>query len=151
MSATCCSTPATTPKIGDRVIVRRQSGSGHNYKLGTTYTISAFNPSGVGTPQQLVQLKDDKGKVGNWIYCNEFDLWPLNREQLNARKAALDEEIAKLVAEKGDVDTKLEYMDANGLDTYDENEYRIFRALGVLDAETDRMKRAKLLAEILKG
>lgn len=127
-------------KVGQKIKVT-SNVSGHNYKIGSIYIVSGENP---GAPGHIQAKSLKKGRVGYWLQPGEYELISLNKADLEAEKIKLLEQVA-------DLEEKLAYLSEHNLDELDVEQYRMFKALDVLDNTTDRLEKAKLLAKLLKN
>lgn len=143
-------------KIGDRVIPISNK-NGHTYQLGKEYEIIRFTyltpSSSPGpcpekhNPTGFVAKDPETGYQGNKLIFSEVELviGPETKEDF-------EEEKERLECELEDINTKIQFMEENNLDEFDEDEYRIFKSLDVLDdKEKSRKDKAKELKRLLKN
>ncbi len=126
--------------------------SGHNYgAVGTMFTAnvaSASNFAGLGGSSGSCALK---GPGFNGIYYYEVELMGGTLEDLQNEQKDNLKEIEKLKAENAILDEKMEYMKVNELTEYDEDLFRVFYILKVLDKKNvTGMDRAKAVQDIIK-
>jgi hypothetical protein len=124
-------------KKGDRVkVVGNTSGS--NYAVGRCYTVQSKSGS------NYMLCDPTTGLTGNWIMPADLALASVTRKALLEEKAELEGQINQICE-------RLAYMETVGSDVFDEDEYKIHRAIGILDATKNPADRVKALAKLIKG
>ena len=127
------------------------SASGHNYgPVGTIFTATVTSPSnfsGIGGSGGCCALKANCNSI--YYYEVEFCGGTLDDLQSEQKENLL--EIEKLRAENAILDEKMEYMKVNDLTEYDEDLFKVFNILKVLDKKNvTGMDRAKAVQDIIK-
>jgi hypothetical protein len=118
----------------------KSNNHGHAYQIGQVYKVMSRQPGGGG----YYMGADLHGNmINNWIFHSDM-------EPASMTKANLEKERSDLEAKIAEVDLKLAFLQETGLTEYDPDEYKIHKALAVLDSTTDSIKRTKLLAKLMK-
>lgn len=126
-------------KEGDLFRVKSNT-QGHNYVLGQIYRVVQRQPQGGG---YYMGTDPNTGFTGNWIFHTDMEPASLTVTELEKQKNELLAQVAAL-------DEKLAYLRESGLDAYDPDEYKIHKALSVLDNTTDPRERTKALAKLIR-
>lgn len=129
-------------KKGDRVIPFKLNVGDHNYELGKEYIVTDIN----GKDRDSFKAKDpETGRVGNNLYAREVYFGTANT------KEGLEEEKEKLECELDEIKTKLKFMEEHGLDEFDEEEYKVYKTLDVIeDDNKSRKEKAKEISKLIK-
>lgn len=128
-------TKRKTWKNGDKFRVTQAYST---YVEGVVYVVNGSNG-----PTQVCAMTEDGVNIGQWIPTNFI-------KRLENTKEELEEDKAKLLVKVAELDAKLKFLSENGLANYDEQEFKIYQALTILDETTDKLQRTKKLAELLK-
>lgn len=123
-------------KVGDKATVIGNL-TGHGTRIGDAVTITWINPN--GTSYNGTSLK------GTYSY-NVADLAPvvLSKKDL---EAFIEEQEAAITSAK----LKLKYLKETNSEEFDENEFKIYNALTVLDGAKSKIEKARILKDILNG
>lgn len=126
-------------KTGELFRVKSNT-QGHNYEIGKIYKVLQRQQGGGG---YYMGTDPDTGFTGAWIFHTDMESATLTKEDLLKQKADLEGQI------KG-ICEKLAFLEESGLDAFDPDEYRVHKALAVLDQTTDTKERTKALAKLIK-
>ena len=77
---------------------------------------------------------------------SNFELIPYTKEEITKELKSLKKIYEEQTKELKD---KLEYLKLSNSKTYDENEFRVYRALKIIDTEKNEFTKAKLIAKLL--
>lgn len=126
-------------KVGDKVRVVRNV-SGHNLNVPCVATVTMVNITANPNGYNL-QVRE---QPSFWLHDSEVEPLPVTKEEFH-------KELQGLLAEVESLREKLAWMDEVGATEFCCQEYRVYKALGVLksDSATDAQK-AKKLVELLK-
>jgi hypothetical protein len=128
-------TPRKNPfKVGDRF---RATVSGNGYVAGTEYICNGIN----GITQVCGTYNGTN--IGQWILTSQVSKCGSTKADLTKEKDIIQKQIEE-------INSKLAFMNLNGLEEYDEEEYKIFHALEILDRTENRMEKAKQLAKLMR-
>jgi hypothetical protein len=122
-------------KNGDKFRVTQPYST---YVVDVVYVVNAQNG-----PTQVCGSTEDGVNIGQWIPISFI-------KRVENTKDELEEEKANLLGKVAELDAKLKFLADNGLTNYDEQEFKIYQALTVLDETTDKIQRTKKLAALLK-
>ena len=110
------------------------ASSGHGMPIGTTGKIEKIHGA-------QIYLEG----CNSWVGRNDIDIIPITTAEIDADIVSLEKEINKLKDQK-------EYMSINGIDEYDETQFKVFRTLATLDKkDISQLEKSKLIAELIKG
>jgi hypothetical protein len=130
-------------KVGNKIKVIANKG-GHNYEIGEVYkVVKIYNDS--------LTAKSLDGKfVGNSLYGTEIEFVSLTIDELKEDNESLKANIAEIQKEIEDNNLKIAWMEENGVSEYDENQFKAFRTLSLLEDETlSKLEKAKLIGELV--
>lgn len=128
-------------KVGDKFRVKNNIYHGTNYQTDLVYTVSQVNGSGANC--SLMGNLPSGLSQNQWISVQHVN-------QLQNTKSELKDEKTKLQAEIAEIDAKLKFLTDNDLEEYDDNEFKIYQALTILDETTNKLERTKKLAALIK-
>jgi hypothetical protein len=109
----------------------------NNYIAGELYTVNQVSGD------NLCGIDEDGTNMGNWIHKNYVVRYENGKDDLLAEKTELESRLA-------DVQAKLDFLASNNLTEFDDNEFKVYQALTVLDETTSKLERAKKLAALMK-
>lgn len=138
---------------GKEITILNTNG-GHNYGavgeiikfnnlLGAYVNLGGSNPS-----------LDTASVSRNNILFSQFSVKEemLTKESLEAEKENLNANIEEMQKEIKSIMMKLSFMKSNGLKAFDEDEFKVYKALTTLeDTSTSKMDKVKILAKLIKG
>lgn len=84
------------------------------------------------------------GTLSYYLYARQFDIAPITKEELN-------EERDDLMNQVSEINSKLSWMDEVGNKEYDEDEFRAWQALSIVDSATSKIEKARALAKLMKN
>jgi len=132
-------------KIGDKVTFKKhasKAASGFNYRENDELIITSL----------LGQINGEKWNIRNtttggvgWAY--EYELHPLviTKEDFEKQKVELQNSINEL-------NMKLSWMDENGVGEFNEDEFKVFKTLTLLDDDSiSKVEKSKLIAQLIKN
>lgn len=123
--------------VGQKVKVVA-NGSTHGQPIGTILTVKSV----VGD-----RVKVDENTY--WYALTDVVNAVVSREDLEKQIAALQEKIAGHQQEIENVKVRIAYMDEVGEDNFDENEFKAYQTLRLLErAEMTHLQRAKAIASL---
>ncbi|HET7713876.1 MAG TPA: hypothetical protein VFK94_06575 [Patescibacteria group bacterium] len=114
------------------------NNAGHGWANGTRLKVK--NVSG-----GYVYFKELDGTDGRWTAA-------LNDVRLVGRtRADIEKELAQAEATVATLKTKIEFMNEVGGDTYEEDEFLAYEALGIVEGEGNKLDKAKALARLIRS
>lgn len=129
--------------------------NGHKFKTGQIVTVTA-RKSGHGTAigTKMTISGSPVGRPGNYSYYTTPDMgWTYREDELTSEAITKEQVNADLVLAQKEVDSiiaKIDWMENTGQNTYDEDEFKAYSALRILDSSKDDVARAKELAKLMK-
>lgn len=133
---------------GKKIKIVTNSG-GHNYGgAGTIVTLDGSRMSVVNNSYINQGVAD-----GNAIYFYEFEvIMDETIEEINAYIKQLEVDKKEIDQEITNYRAKMAFMEANGLEKYDEDEFKVYSTLEALEnPKTSKMEKAKIIAKLIKG
>ena len=120
---------------------KRTSGNG-NIGLTETFTITGtYNP---GNSDTAWSITTSTGGNAGWIYDSEI--------AGGITKEEIQKEIETLECQINDEKLKLSWMEEVGTEEYDEDQFKVYKTLKLLeDGETSLVEKSKLIAELIRG
>jgi|SRR5688572_11519907 len=128
----------------------------NNYKhyLGKKVRVNALGKS-VGFSCDTVTLTKvhvGTGSRPSWytdyqnyvIYLDQFNPFSLTKDELEKSRDSLMTEVSE-------VNTKLNWMTETGNKEYDEDEFKAWGVLGIIDSSDSKINKAKAIAKLIKG
>jgi hypothetical protein len=141
--------------IGKKAIVTSSVG-GHNYgEVGTTFIISAFNIP-VGSKTNYTSANALK-RGGNNIPFSSFSLiLEKTPKEIEDKIKDLEKEkksiVKKFDEQVKECKSKLRFLKENKLEIFDEDEFKSFQALELLEnGDLTIMEKSKILAQLIKN
>ena len=127
-------------KVGDRVEVVANTAN-HGVAIGTKSVICGLPPA-----HGAFRIKDHN------LNFNEHDLklCHMTKEDLEGDLKLAQEKAEKAQDDVEMVEAKIAYMDETGSETFDENEFRCYEALKIIEGEDDRLAKAKAIAKLVR-
>lgn len=121
--------------VGKRVKVIANA-AGHNISIGTVCTVtSAANINSI-------RVKEYPNLV---FYQNDVEICPETREDIE--KSITEKEV-----EITDLRNKLAYMTENGLEEFDETQYKVLETLKTLDKpDLSQLEKSKIIAKLIQN
>ena len=117
--------------IGKTVKIVKNT-SGHAIPIGTIGVIKTINAN-----QHYINGHS------SWFGINDFEITALTKKDI-------EEKIAELTQEISNLNTQKEFMEANSLEEFDENQYKVFKTLAIIEQkETTQLEKSKLIADLL--
>ena len=126
-------------KVGDRIKVVANSCN-HNYQIGRIYIVSYVNAMA-----RSLTASDLNGRLGNNLIYADIELVLPNRADIESEIRSLTEQVRELEA-------KLDYLDENDLDECEENDFRAYRVLTLIeDQNMDKKEKLSIIAKYMKA
>jgi len=123
--------------VGKEVRIISTAG-GHGLAIDSITTIKRVNH---GNPTTYYHTSSSTN-----LKESQFELLPQTKEEITKNlkklKKIYEEQTKKLK-------DKLEYLKLSNSETYDENEFKVYRALKIIDIEKNEFTKAKLIAKLL--
>ena len=119
---------------------------GITYPIGTVFTISRVN---MGSPDYF--YVEEVPNNGIYFTPSIMDLLALNEENLKELIKDVDKKIDVLNAEKKKYKMQIKFMKDNGLEEYDDEEFKAYSVLQALKESGSDIEKAKIIAGIIKG
>lgn len=91
--------------------------------------------------------------VGNQynFYEYELEVGPYNKEAIQKQIDSVNEKKSELDKEITDLNAKMEWMDAVGVDEFDEDEYKVYKTLSLLeDNNVGKVEKMREIAKLIK-
>lgn len=141
---------------GKKITILNING-GHNY--GRTGEVIKFNNlngcyiNNLGATTVSPSI-DNGSKSRNNILFSQFSVEggdDSSKEELETQQKEINAEIEEMRAKIKDITMKLSFMKVNGLKSFDEDEFSVYKALTILeDTSTSKMEKVKVLAKLMK-
>lgn len=129
--------------IGKKFRVVKDTCS-HRIKKGTIITITRIN---FGSP---IYLYHDHN--GSYVTPTCLEELALSKEDVEKNIKDLKKQIKALQTEIKGEESKIKFMQENKLDTYDEEEFKVYKTLEALeDPATSKVQKAKIIAALIKS
>jgi hypothetical protein len=92
-------------------------------------------------------------KEGSWYYGYELkSLEPDTKEEILESIKEVESEIRTKNSEISNLKSKLKFMEDNGLEEFDEDQFKVFRTLELIDSkELSKIEMAKEIAKLISG
>lgn len=85
------------------------------------------------------------------IYDYELVLGPYNKEAIEKEIADINEKKTKLDSEVSELNHKIEWMETIGVSEFDEDEFKVYRTLSLLeDDNVGKIEKMKEIAKLIK-
>ena len=123
--------------VGQKVRIISVAG-GHELAIGSITTIKQVNygnPSFYYHTSSITNLKE-----------SQFELILQTKEEITKELKSLKKIYEEQTKELKD---RLEYLKLSNSETYNENEFRVYLALRIIDTEKNEFTKAKLIAKLL--
>jgi hypothetical protein len=122
-------------------------------------TSSGGTGTGGGNLEVLINSKNTGGEDrwnsnnGSWYYGYELkSLEPYTKEEILESIKEVESEIRTKNSEISNLKSKLKFMEENGLEEFDEDQFKVFRTLELIDSkELSKMEMAKEIAKLISG
>jgi hypothetical protein len=136
-------------QIGDTCVLN----SNYGWLAGTVCTVTNYTAGGYYDKPEYEVKANDSGET-KWIkstlldHCSKQNTSSVERFQQNIE--GKQKEIAKLQSEISDMEDKISYLNDNGIDTYNENEYKAYKTLLIIEkGNMSRIEKAKAIASLI--
>ncbi len=133
-------------------VVSRTFGTSSSYELNKTYITRKGGSGYSNYIYDIVEGKNSSLYAKDCVLIDEsisemkLDLAKIEAE----RKSELQKVEAKYKSLKKDLESKIEFCEESKLDTYDENVYKVYKALQTLNDKSSDGEKAKVIAELIK-
>jgi hypothetical protein len=137
-------------QIGDICVTNTVFGS---IQPGTVCKVTNYNSaSAYGTGDYEI-IAIDSGEI-KWVKPAMIDHYSKHNtnsvERFQQNIEGKQKEIAKLQSEISDMEDKISYLNDNGIDTYNENEYKAYKTLLIIEkGNMSRIEKAKAIASLI--
>lgn len=126
---------------GQRFIVIANNG-GHNYPLDK---VLLFSKNGTNTPSMENIMIDSRSH--NHIRIDEIKVLEETVEEMKAEIARIKNSNAEAVKE---LESRIQLCEELGMDVYDEDFVKVYRALQVLNSDSSILEKTQLIVNLLK-
>lgn len=135
-------------EVNSTIVVPHSNTNEHNYTIGCEYVVHLIN-SDLG-----FRAKDpETGCKGNSLKVCDVYIKHRNttKEELEEEKEKFEEEKEKLECDLESIESKLKFMEEHGLEEFDEEEYKVYKTLNVIeDDNKSRKEKAKEISKLIK-
>ena len=128
-------------KKGQKFIVVANSNS-HNYPMETSLTLSR---DGLKTTSMSNCAMEVPG--GNNLMASDCVLLDMSLKSMKLELADIEKECK---AKSDELKSKIDFCEKNGLDTFDEDFYKVHSALKALDSNVTLIEKTKVITALLK-
>lgn len=128
-------------KKGQKFMVVTNSNS-HNYPMNTVLTLNMNGTKATSMSNCAVEVPD-----GNNLMAKDCILVEMSLEMMKSELADMSE---RYKTESDELKSKIDFCEKNGLDTFDEDFYKVHLALKALDSKATLMEKTKMIAALLK-
>ena len=128
-------------KKGQKFMVVANNNS-HNYPMDTVLTLSRDGRKTTGMSNCAVEVPDGNNLMASDCVLLDMSLESMKLELVNIGK--------KYKAESDELKSRIDFCEKNGLDTFDEDFYKVHSALTALDSKATLMEKTKVITALLK-
>ena len=128
-------------KKGQKFMVVANSNS-HNYPMDTVLTLNRDGIKTTSMSNCAVEVPDGNNLMASDCVLLDMSLESMKLELVNIGK--------KYKAESDELKSKIDFCEKNGLDTFDEDFYKVHSALEALDSKATLIEKTKVIAALLK-
>ena len=128
-------------KKGQKFMVVANSNS-HNYPMETVLTLSKNGTKATSMSNCAVEVPD-----GNNLMAKDCILAEMSLEMMKSELVDMSE---RYKTESDELKSKIDFCEKNGLDTFDEDFYKVHSALKALDSKATLIEKTKVIAALLK-
>ena len=128
-------------KKGQKFMVVANNNS-HNYPMDTVLTLSRDGRKTTGMSNCAVEVPDGNNLMASDCVLLDMSLESMKLELVNIGK--------KYKAESDELKSRIDFCEKNGLDTFDEDFYKVHSALKALDSKATLMEKTKVITALLK-
>lgn len=128
-------------KKGQKFIVTKHSG-GHNYPLNVVLTLKRDYNGATTSGSDIAE----EVQYGNTIAISCIELVSLTIEEMEKQLQQLEKEYQK---ESKELTDKIKFCKDSGLESYDENTFKVYQTLSVLKGKKSDIEKAKVIAELI--
>ena len=128
-------------KRGQKFMVVANSNS-HNYPMDTALTLNRDGVRTTGMSNCAVEVPG-----GNNLMASDCVLLDMSLESMKLELVNIEKECK---AKSDELKGKIDFCEKNGLDTFDEDFYKVHSALKALDSNVTLIEKTKVIAALLK-
>lgn len=128
-------------KKGQKFMVVANSNS-HNYPMDTVLTLNRDGIKTTSMSNCAVEVLD-----GNNLMASDCVLLDMSLEMMKSELVDMSE---RYKTESDELKSKIDFCEKNGLDTFDEDFYKVHLALKALDSDATLMEKTKVITALLK-
>ena len=128
-------------KKGQKFMVVANSNS-HNYPMNTVLTLSENGTKATSMSNCAVEVPD-----GNNLMAKDCILAEISLEMMKSELVDMSE---RYKTESDELKSKIDFCEKNGLDTFDEDLYKVHSVLKALDSKATLIEKTKMIAALLK-
>ena len=128
-------------KRGQKFMVVANSNS-HNYPMDTALTLNRDGVRTTGMSNCAVEVPG-----GNNLMASDCVLLAMSLESIKLELVNIGK---KYKAESDELKSKIDFCEKNGLDTFDEDFYKVHSALKALDSKATLIEKTKVITALLK-
>lgn len=137
---------ANTALVGKQLKVIGNT-AGHNVSMGTIITVLRVNYPTTPNPVYIANVNGGNRS----FYIEDVELCPLTIEQISDAIKALDTEIEANKKEQEVLRSKIKFMQENKLDVYDEDTFKVYHTLKLLDNDKlSKIEKSNLISQLIK-
>lgn len=119
-----------------------ENNNDHNYPMNTVLTLNMNGTKATSMSNCAVEVPD-----GNNLMAKDCILVEMSLEMMKSELADMSE---RYKTESDELKSKIDFCEKNGLDTFDEDFYKVHLALKALDSKATLMEKTKVIAALLK-
>ena len=128
-------------KKGQKFMVVANSNL-HNYPMNTVLTLSENGTKATSMSNCAVEVPD-----GNNLMAKDCILAEISLEMMKSELVDMSE---RYKTESDELKSKIDFCEKNGLDTFDEDLYKVHSVLKALDSKATLIEKTKMIAALLK-
>jgi len=115
--------------------------NGHGVPMGTVVTITASYPNnGFGGTATYYHSYNSS----TVLYRKNFVLYSLTKEELQ-------KELEETQKKASDIQAKIDFLNENNLENFDEDYFKVYSALQELDKDSSITEKVKVIINLIKG
>lgn len=127
-------------KVGNMVTIL-EDRTGHGWKKGTEIEVVGVTKTGSGE----IRAKSMDSAETRTLILNEYEITPITKEYLNTK-------VTELQAQINELNVKLQWLDYTGADAYDEEQFKVYNVLKLLDDKSmNLVEKTKLITNLIQS
>lgn len=141
-----------SPKVKGKRFRVISAGGGHNYPVGKVYTFKRDFPDGASLAansfgsDMAVELNGGNSILMSSCFLLDFDI-----PTLKSMKENYDKQVKENQEQAAEIEKKIKFCEANGLNVFDEDIYQVDKVMEILKSKKSKEDKRKIIASFIKG